>query len=108
MLYCVPVSTGFLYVGLPIFTVVPPPLATPKELSTFQQTCQAEGFPPPVLSWTRLLMPLPAGKTEINGGNLTIRNLSPVDSGLYECVAANSMGSKKAKMNVVVQRVPGS
>ncbi|KAJ7370058.1 E3 ubiquitin-protein ligase mycbp2 [Desmophyllum pertusum] len=51
-------------------------------------------------------MPLPAGKTVINGGNLTIRTLSPVDSGLYECVATNSMGSKKAKMNVVVQQQP--
>ena len=51
-------------------------------------------------------MPLPVGKTEVNDGNLTIRNLSPADSGLYECVATNSMGTKKAKMNVVVQQLP--
>ena len=50
-------------------------------------------------------MPLPAGKTEVNQGNLTIRNLSPADSGLYECVASNVMGTKKAKMNLVVQQV---
>ena len=49
-------------------------------------------------------MPLPAGRTVINGGVLTINNLSPADSGLYECSATNSMGTKKAKMNVVVQR----
>ena len=88
---------------------MPPSLTTPNQHSTLQETCQAEGFPPPVLSWTRLGMPLPSGKTEINGGILTIKNLSSVDSGLYECVATNSMGTKKAKMNMVVQqRLTGS
>lgn len=52
-------------------------------------------------------MPLPVGKTEANDGNLTIRNLSPADSGLYECMATNSMGTKKAKMNVAVQQLKG-
>ena len=78
----------------------------PEELSTFRQTCQAEGFPPPVLNWTRFGMPLPEGKTEVKDGSLTIKNLSPADSGAYECVATNSMGTKKAKMNVAVQRQP--
>jgi len=64
---------------------------------------QAVGFPLPVISWNRLGMLLPVGKTEIKDGSLTIKNLSPADSGLYECVATNSMGTKKAKMNVVVQ-----
>jgi len=90
--------------GLPIFISTPPSLVTPKVLSTLRQTCQAEGFPPPVLSWTRPGMPLPVGKTEVNDGSLTIKNLSPADSGLYECVATNSMGTKKAKMNVAVQQ----
>ena len=49
-------------------------------------------------------MPLPAGRTVVNGGVLTINNLSPADSGFYECSASNSMGTKKAKMNVVVQQ----
>jgi len=92
--------------GLPIFTSIPPLLVTPKELSTLRQTCQAVGFPLPVLSWTRLGMPLPVNKTEVRDGGLTIKNVSPADSGLYECVATNSMGTKKAKMNVVVQQRP--
>ena len=95
-----------LSVGLPIFTSTPPSLVTPKELSTFRQTCQAVGFPPPVLTWTRLGMPMPVGKTEVKDGNLTIKNLSPADTGLYECVATNSMGTKKAKMNMAVQKQP--
>ena len=48
-------------------------------------------------------MPLPAGKAEVNEGNLTIKNLGPADSGFYECVATNSVGTKKATMNLVVQ-----
>ena len=49
-------------------------------------------------------MPLPAGKTEIKDGTLTIRNLRPVDGGLYQCIATNSMGTKHFTMNVNVQR----
>ena len=48
-------------------------------------------------------MPLPAGKTEVKEGKLTIRNLRPVDSGLYQCVATNSLGTKKTTMNLFVQ-----
>ena len=98
---------NFLFVGLPIFTSIPPLLVTPKELSTLRQTCQAIGFPPPVLSWTRLRMPLPVGKTEVKDDSLTIRDVRPADSGLYECVAKNSMGTKKATMTVVVQQLQG-
>ena len=86
---------------------MPPPVTTPNQYSTLQETCQAEGFPPPVLTWTRPAMPLPVGKTEVKGGNLTIKNLSPGDGGIYECVATNSMGTKKAKINVAVQRLQG-
>lgn len=96
----------WLDTGLPIFTVVPPSLATPKERSTFQQACQAEGFPSPTISWRRSGLSLPTGKTVISNGSLVINNICPVDSGLYECEATNSLGSKKTSMNVVVQQQP--
>ena len=88
-----------------MFTSTPPSLVTPKEHSTFRQTCQAVGFPPPVLTWSRLAMPMPVDKTEIIDGSLTIKNLSPADGGIYECEATNSMGKKAAKMNVAVQKL---
>ena len=50
-------------------------------------------------------MPLPAGRTEVNQGTLIIKNLIPADSGLYECIAANTMGTKKATINVAVQQL---
>ena len=49
-------------------------------------------------------MPLPAGKTEVNQETITIKNLTPADSGLYECIATNLMGTKRARINVVVQQ----
>ena len=49
-------------------------------------------------------MSLPAGETEVNQGILTIKNLTPADSGLYECIATNLMGTKRARINVVVQQ----
>ena len=93
--------------GLPIFTKKPPSLVSKMESASIQETCRAEGYPPPKLTWIRLVSSLPVGKTEVEEGKLTIRNLRPVDSGLYQCVARNSMGSKKATMNLFVQKTPG-
>ena len=92
-----------MFLGLPIFIKVPPSLATPVQGSTFQVNCQAEGFPRPMINWTRVGMPLPAGKTNINQGTLTINNLSPADNGFYDCVATNVMGTKKKRINLAVQ-----
>ena len=50
-------------------------------------------------------MPLPAGRTEVNQGTIIIKNLIPADSGLYECIAVNTMGTKKATINVAVQQL---
>ncbi|CAH3166290.1 unnamed protein product [Porites lobata] len=79
--------------SLPIFTKVPPALATPVQGTTFQVTCQAEGYPRPVVTWIRAVLPFPAGRTEVNRGTLTIKNLNPADNGLYECMATNSIGT---------------
>ena len=92
-----------MFLGLPIFIKVPPSLATPVQGSKFQVTCQADGFPRPMINWTRVGMPLPAGKTNINQGTLTIINLSPADNGFYDCVATNVMGTKKKRINLAVQ-----
>ena len=97
----------YLLSGLPIFSKVPPSLATPIERTTFQVVCQAEGFPRPVINWSRVGMPLPAGRAEVKQGTLIIKKLIPADSGSYECIATNTMGTKRARTNVAVQRKPG-
>ena len=93
--------------GLPVFSNVPPTHAAPVRSTTFQVTCQAEGFPRPTVTWSRVGMPLPAGRVEVNQGTLTIKNLIPADSRLEDCVATNIMGTKKARTNVAVQRPLG-
>lgn len=50
-------------------------------------------------------MPLQAGRTEVNQGTLKIKNLNPADSGSYECIATNTMGTKKATINVAFQQL---
>ena len=93
-----------IFAGVPVFTKVPSSLATPYEGFDFHETCQATGYPIPKLSWLRLGMPLPAGRTEVKGGNLTIRKVRLSDGGSYECAASNSMGTKKARISLNVQR----
>ena len=94
----------YLLSGLPIFTKVPPLLTTLVQRTTFQVVCQTEGFPRPIINWTRVGMPLPAGRTNVNQGTLIIKNLILADTGLYECSATNTMGTKKARTNLVVQK----
>ena len=50
-------------------------------------------------------MPLPARRTEVNQGTLIIKNLIPAESGSYECIATNTIGTKKATINVAVQQL---
>ena len=99
------VSFSFIFLGLPIFTKIPPlATRTPVEHTNFQANCEAEGFPRPVVNWTRLVMPLPAGKAKVKERTLTVKNLSPDDSGYYVCVASNVMGIKKVRIGLVVQK----
>ena len=48
-------------------------------------------------------MPFPGGRTELSNGTLTIKNLILADSGLYDCIATNAMGTKRTRINVIVQ-----
>ena len=53
-------------------------------------------------------MPLPVGKAKVKERTLTIKNLSPADSGYYVCVASNVMGTKKVRIDHKQRQTPVS
>jgi len=85
------------------FTIVPPQfIKTPDRVikvtanSLASISCQAFGFPPPIIVWSRGLVPLPQGRTTVTNGTLNISNFSPQDVGPYQCKATNKLGSATA------------
>ena len=69
-------------------------------------TCDVDGNPVPTISWTRDGSPLNAsGRISFadDKKQLTITNVNRTDSGEYQCVAKNRVGSdtsKSASLNV--------
>ncbi|XP_066023751.1 uncharacterized protein [Pocillopora verrucosa] len=59
-------------------------------------SCQAFGVPSPKIVWSRDLVPLPQGRTNISKGTLHISDFDPKDSGTYQCTASNKLGSVSA------------
>ncbi|XP_063600047.1 hemicentin-1-like [Penaeus indicus] len=73
--------------------------------------CRADGSPAPEIVWTKdrqLITPLQGGKysTQEEGQMLTIHEVSPESSGLYECTATNFVGTATRIFNVSVMTPP--
>jgi len=80
-------------------------------------TCEAVGYPPPTIVWSRtsgtlsdrVLVSDSVSVSVGNGNasrvsvNLTLTNASKEDTGLYECSASNSVGSDNRNTSVTVQ-----
>ena len=64
--------------------------------------CKATGLPKPTITWRRAFGFLAKGKTAVNDGNLTIRNIAKADSGDYACSAKNFLGQDFAVAQVMV------
>ncbi|XP_022787964.1 hemicentin-1-like [Stylophora pistillata] len=68
--------------------------------------CQVIGYPPPVVSWTKLFGQLPGGRTIVQGHTLTITKADKKDSGTYICTASNAMGTSHSITSLVVNVMP--
>ena len=63
------------------------------------------GNPTPTVSWSRYPGPMPS-RAQIRGGSLTLRSVTPGDSGFYNCTAVNSVGNPaKRTVNLIVRGV---
>lgn len=61
------------------------------------------GFPAPTVTWARYAGPLPR-RAIIRGGFLTLRAITPADSGFYNCTAVNNVGNPaRRNVNLVVR-----
>ncbi|KAL9972069.1 hypothetical protein ACROYT_G018308 [Oculina patagonica] len=68
--------------------------------------CQVIGYPPPVVSWTKLFDQLPSGRATVQGQTLTITKTDKKDAGTYICTATNVMGTSHAMTALIVNVVP--
>ena len=64
--------------------------------------CKATGLPKPTITWRRAFGSLARGKTAVDDGKLTIRNIAKADSGDYACSAKNFLGQDFAVAQVTV------
>ena len=80
-------------------------------------TCEAIGYPPPTVVWSRtsgtlsdrvllsdsVSVPTGNGNVTSVSVNLTLTNANREDTGLYECSSSNSVGSDNRNTSVTVQ-----
>ncbi|XP_069093155.1 hemicentin-2 isoform X1 [Pleurodeles waltl] len=94
-----------------------PPVFEDTALETVKQTsghpvtlsCQAEGNPPPVLTWLKDGSPLenrPERGVLVRGALVQISRLQPVHGGRYTCIAHNSQGQARKEFLLEVQVAP--
>ena len=91
-----------LSLALPTIIVKPKQIAT-HEGKDINVVCSATGNPKPSIKWRRVIKKLPANAHVEKNGTLVLKNLQKVDGGLYQCIAANTVGKADDSATVVVQ-----
>ena len=90
-------------ISAPFFIEVPAE-KTVKEGRTAVLKCEADGYPPPRVTWSRKRLTLPAGRSVTGPSNaLILKNVRPEDTGIYSCSAENLLGSVNASVQLTVQ-----
>ncbi|KAE8293962.1 Hemicentin-1 Fibulin-6 [Larimichthys crocea] len=70
--------------------------------------CQADGSPPPSVTWHKDGQPLSESVRQrvLSSGSLQIAFIQPSDTGRYTCTAANAAGTVNIEMSLTVQIPP--
>ncbi|XP_029939526.1 hemicentin-1, partial [Salarias fasciatus] len=70
--------------------------------------CQAEGLPPPSVTWHKEGQRLSESVRQrvLSSGSLQIAFIQPNDAGRYTCTAANAAGTASLEMSLIVQIPP--
>ncbi|XP_067166239.1 cell adhesion molecule-related/down-regulated by oncogenes [Apteryx mantelli] len=72
-------------------------------------SCRARGNPPPALAWFHNAASVPLSPRHLSaGGSLSISGVTAEDSGLYQCVASNGVGSVQSTGRLRVRPGKGS
>ena len=100
-----------------IATINPLSNSTVRERNNVTITCEALGYPPPTVVWSRTngtlsdrvsvsdSVSVPTGYRNVTrvSVKLTITNASREDTGVYMCSANNSVGSDNGNASVTVE-----
>ena len=66
-------------------------------------TCEVSGVPEPYVTWTKDGdTNIPRAQFKNNGRILVIKNVLPLDSGVYECKASNKFGESRSSTMLIV------
>ncbi|XP_029911416.1 basement membrane-specific heparan sulfate proteoglycan core protein isoform X2 [Myripristis murdjan] len=84
---------------------VPEPLMVVVEGQTATLRCDAHGFPPPKITWSKLRAPLPWRHKVVNN-SLVLPGVGRQDSGEYICNATNHMGTTEVTIMLDVETPP--
>lgn len=64
--------------------------------------CEATSESRVTMSWEREGAPLPAGRSVVNGGKLTITEIQKNDYGVYRCIATSDDGQARHSTTLAV------
>ncbi|XP_013374500.1 PREDICTED: immunoglobulin superfamily DCC subclass member 3, partial [Chinchilla lanigera] len=98
-------AQGRLVVQAPAEFVQHPQSISRPAGTTAMFTCQAQGEPPPHVTWLKngeVLGPGGHVRLKNNNSTLTILGIGPEDEAIYQCVAENSAGSSQASARLTV------
>ncbi|XP_060150103.1 immunoglobulin superfamily DCC subclass member 3 isoform X4 [Globicephala melas] len=98
-------AQGRLVVQAPAEFVQHPQSISRPAGTTAMFTCQAQGEPPPHVTWLKNGQVLgPGGHVRLKNNNstLTISGIGPEDEAIYQCMAENSAGSSQASARLTV------